>query len=133
MSGIPPFLLEAGEYGPDVPREFVANLGGADKDIKFLCSAKQKVGFSAEPGFKVSVFTSWVVVALGTKCGFNRDAGLGSFDFTRLLEAVSLMFYFWCRLLLIKTVSLPPSLRACRSNWMLSAKMLMACNAFAMV
>lgn len=55
VSGIPSFLSEAGAYGPHILKKLAMTLGGADKALKYLCSAMRKVGFSAKPGYKVTI------------------------------------------------------------------------------
>lgn len=54
LMGIPSFILKASEFGPNVLEELAAMLGGAGEALRVLCSAMHKVGFSAEPGYKVS-------------------------------------------------------------------------------
>lgn len=54
VSGIPSLLLEAGEFGPDLPEELMASIRGAREIIKYFYSTILIVGLSEEPGFKIS-------------------------------------------------------------------------------
>lgn len=77
VSRVPSFLLEADQFGPDVPEELAMPIISSGEVMRYFCSAIRKVGLLVEPGFQVN-FRHVVIVAPRTKRGSIFGVGLGS-------------------------------------------------------